>query len=285
METQQRPLPLPLQKPDVIKLVYADGVLPVAHAKFKVVALGKASDPTSDLRDDFDAWVAKTSGIGEIWLADPALIQGTDLLQQVLKRENPNLRVWEYIPPPRPPLTVSGDSLYRLPRVPMVVLIDDEAVGAPTLRLDLRPGTVTTKSRRPPIAELNGSPFSDPSAFLKQLAQRFNVMDTDRGAVSLKLTRCGSPPPAFSLESAWGQLMLQLGTTRSDWEITTAFKKKFTGLRKHVGVEVLSKLVAASVLRTGKVADLYLDQLALGGGEGADILRRLKRRVLADIPK
>src|SRR5580692_807994 len=178
METQQRPLPLPLQKPDVIKLVYADGVLPVAHAKFKVVALGKASDPTSDLRDDFDAWVAKTSGIGEIWLADPALIQGTDLLQQVLKRENPNLRVWEYIPPPRPPLVVSGDSLYRLPRVPMVVLIDDEAVGAPTLQLDLRPGPVTTKSRRPPIAELNGSPFSDPSAFLKQLAQRFNVMDT-----------------------------------------------------------------------------------------------------------
>jgi hypothetical protein len=31
--------------------------------------------------------------------------------------------------------------------------------------------------------------------------------------------------------------------------------------------------------------DLYLDQLALGGGEGADILRRLKRRVPAEIPK
>src|SRR5271166_4271185 len=30
--------------------------------------------------------------------------------------------------------------------------------------------------------------------------------------------------------------------------------------------------------------DLYLDQLALGGGEGAEILRRLKRRVLREIP-
>ena len=30
--------------------------------------------------------------------------------------------------------------------------------------------------------------------------------------------------------------------------------------------------------------DLYLDQLALGGGEGAEILRRLKRRVLRELP-
>jgi hypothetical protein len=31
--------------------------------------------------------------------------------------------------------------------------------------------------------------------------------------------------------------------------------------------------------------DLYLDQLALGGGEGAELLRRLKRRVLRELPK
>ena len=31
--------------------------------------------------------------------------------------------------------------------------------------------------------------------------------------------------------------------------------------------------------------DMYLDQLALAGGEGAEILRRLKRRVLRDLPK
>jgi hypothetical protein len=30
--------------------------------------------------------------------------------------------------------------------------------------------------------------------------------------------------------------------------------------------------------------DLYLDQLALGGGEGAEILRRVKRRVVQDLP-
>ena len=125
-------------------------------------------------------------------------------------------------------------------------------MGAPTLQLDLRPGTVTTKSRRPPIAELNGNPFLDLSAFLKQLAQRYDVMDTDRSVVSLALTRCGSPAPEFSLRSAWGQLMLQLGTTRSDWQLTTAYTKKFTGLRQHVGVEVLSKLVTCSCLALGE---------------------------------
>ena len=31
--------------------------------------------------------------------------------------------------------------------------------------------------------------------------------------------------------------------------------------------------------------DLYLDQLALAGGEGAEILRRVKRRILRDLPK
>jgi hypothetical protein len=31
--------------------------------------------------------------------------------------------------------------------------------------------------------------------------------------------------------------------------------------------------------------DLYLDQLAVAGGEGADILRRMKRRVLRELPK
>jgi hypothetical protein len=30
--------------------------------------------------------------------------------------------------------------------------------------------------------------------------------------------------------------------------------------------------------------DMYLDQLALGGGEGAEILRRVKRRVVRDLP-
>jgi hypothetical protein len=31
--------------------------------------------------------------------------------------------------------------------------------------------------------------------------------------------------------------------------------------------------------------DLYLDQLAIAGGEGTDMLRRMKRRVLRDLPK
>jgi hypothetical protein len=286
MEAHARPAPLPSAKPDVLKLVYADGVLPVAHAKFRVVALGKLADPKSDLRDDYIAWDAKTSGIGEIWLADPVLIQGTDFLQQVLKRENPNLRVWEYVPPSRPPLT--DDPIYRLPRVPMVILIIDEAVGAPALQLPLRPGTVTTTSRRPPIAELNGRAFSDASTFVKQLAQRFDAMDKDRGVISLKLTRCGSPPPAFSLENAWGQLRLQLGTTRSDFELAGLSKKQYTGLRNHVGLEVLSKLLGASVLRSGKVADLYQDQLnqlaALAPSAAAELshpkLVRLMRGVI-----
>jgi hypothetical protein len=30
--------------------------------------------------------------------------------------------------------------------------------------------------------------------------------------------------------------------------------------------------------------DLYLDHLALAGGEGAEILRRVKRQVLRDLP-
>jgi hypothetical protein len=31
--------------------------------------------------------------------------------------------------------------------------------------------------------------------------------------------------------------------------------------------------------------DMYLDQLAVAGGEGAEILRRVKRRVARDLPK
>jgi hypothetical protein len=33
------------------------------------------------------------------------------------------------------------------------------------------------------------------------------------------------------------------------------------------------------------MADMYLDQLALAGGEGAAILHRAKRRALRDLPK
>src|SRR5271169_6135212 len=114
METQLRTAS-PLQKPDVIRLVYADGALPVAHAKFQVVALGKGSDPTSDLISDVPAFFSKTSGIGEIWLADPDLIQAMSTLQQIIKSQHPNLRVWEYMPPSRPQLG-STDTLYRYPR-------------------------------------------------------------------------------------------------------------------------------------------------------------------------
>jgi hypothetical protein len=31
--------------------------------------------------------------------------------------------------------------------------------------------------------------------------------------------------------------------------------------------------------------DMYLDQLAVAGGQGVDILRRAKRRALRDLPK
>ena len=115
MESQIRPRLLPQQKPDVIKLVYADGVLPVAHAKFQVMALGKGSDRTSDLLYDGAYWVSKTSAIGEIWLADPELIQAMTALQQILKNQNPNLRVWEYIPPSRPQLSSDATRYIDLP--------------------------------------------------------------------------------------------------------------------------------------------------------------------------
>ena len=35
----------------------------------------------------------------------------------------------------------------------------------------------------------------------------------------------------------------------------------------------------------GLLRDMYLDQLAVAGGEGAEILRRVKRRVARDLPK
>jgi hypothetical protein len=60
----------------------------------------------------------------------------------------------------------------------------------------------------------------------------------------------------------------------ADGEIVLRFRQKKDDLRPG------ERLTLFRLMK-----DLYLDQLALGGGEGADILRRLKRRVLADIPK
>lgn len=261
MESHIAQRPNQFQKPNVLKLVYADGVSPVTHARFKVVALGQASVPASDLQDDFEAWVSKTSGIGEIWLASPELIQGMDILQQVVKRENPTLNRWEYVPPSGAAL-VAPYGAARLPVVPLVVRVDDDAVAAPTLELPLRSAMVVTRSWRPPIAELNGRPFSDAAAFVRQLCQRFRAMDSDRSQVSLKLTRCGAAP-AYYFETAWGQLGLQLGTTRSDYlgVFSAADKKKFRGLRQHVGFDVMRKLIPGGTVRSGNLAALYLEQL------------------------
>jgi hypothetical protein len=60
----------------------------------------------------------------------------------------------------------------------------------------------------------------------------------------------------------------------ADGEIVLRFKQKKDDLRPGE---------RRTLFRLMK--DLYLDKLALGGGEGAEILRRLKRRVLAEIPK
>jgi hypothetical protein len=59
-----------------------------------------------------------------------------------------------------------------------------------------------------------------------------------------------------------------------DGEIIQRFKQKKDDLRPG------ERLTLFRLMK-----DLYLDHLALGGGEGADILRRLKRRVVAEIPK
>ena len=60
----------------------------------------------------------------------------------------------------------------------------------------------------------------------------------------------------------------------ADGEIVSRFKQKKDDLRPGE---------RRTLFRLMK--DMYLDRLALGGGEGAEILRRLKRRVLAEIPK
>ena len=57
--------------------------------------------------------------------------------------------------------------------------------------------------------------------------------------------------------------------------------------------EVISRFIQNKRdLRSGErivlfnlMKDMYLDQLVMGGGEGADILRRAKRRALRDLPK
>jgi hypothetical protein len=60
----------------------------------------------------------------------------------------------------------------------------------------------------------------------------------------------------------------------SDGEIVLRFKQKKDDLRPG------ERLTLFRLMK-----DLNLDDLALSGGEGADILRRLKRRALAEIPK
>jgi hypothetical protein len=60
----------------------------------------------------------------------------------------------------------------------------------------------------------------------------------------------------------------------ADGEIIFRFKQKKDDLRPG------ERLTLFRLLK-----DLHLDHLALGGGEGAEILRRLKRRVLAEIPR
>ena len=60
----------------------------------------------------------------------------------------------------------------------------------------------------------------------------------------------------------------------SDGEIIPRFKQKKDDLRPG------ERLTLFRLLQ-----DHYLDQLALGGGEGAELLRRLKRRVLRRFPK
>jgi hypothetical protein len=59
-----------------------------------------------------------------------------------------------------------------------------------------------------------------------------------------------------------------------DGEIVLRFKQKKMDLRPG------ERLTLFRLMK-----DLYLDQLALAGGEGAEILRRVKRRVLRDLPK
>ena len=62
-------------------------------------------------------------------------------------------------------------------------------------------------------------------------------------------------------------------TITPDGEIIPKFKQKKDDLRPGERL-TLFKLMQ----------DLYLDRLALGGGEGAELLRRMKRRVVRDLP-
>jgi len=59
----------------------------------------------------------------------------------------------------------------------------------------------------------------------------------------------------------------------ADGEIVLRFKQKKDDLRPG------ERLTLFRLMK-----DLYLDQLALAGGEGAEILRRVKRRALQDLP-
>jgi hypothetical protein len=59
----------------------------------------------------------------------------------------------------------------------------------------------------------------------------------------------------------------------SDGEVILRFKQKKDDFRPGERLTVFRLM-----------KDLYLDQLALGAGEGAEILRRVKRRVLRDLP-
>jgi hypothetical protein len=63
-------------------------------------------------------------------------------------------------------------------------------------------------------------------------------------------------------------------TITSDGEIIPKFKQWKDDLRPGERLTVFRLM-----------KDLYLDQLAVAGGEGADILRWMKRRVLRDLPK
>jgi hypothetical protein len=59
-----------------------------------------------------------------------------------------------------------------------------------------------------------------------------------------------------------------------DGEIVLRFKQKTSDLRPGDRLTLLQLM-----------QDMYLDQLAVAGGQGVDILRRAKRRALRDLPK
>jgi hypothetical protein len=75
-----------------------------------------------------------------------------------------------------------------------------------------------------------------------------------------------SPRKAYRLYK-WQQVI-------ADGEIISRFKQRKCDLRPGERMTLLRLM-----------QDLYLDQLAVAGGEGAKILRRLKRRVSRDLPR